>query len=182
MCQESWFLTNVLLYVELQYLYCNTCATFKTDTAAHCEIYCRWGFKNGGSAFSCLQCPPLATEKQTGLLTSPSRHICLHESTLTSSAKPAEGSSVRKRIHFFSSGNAFVFADVGTITNICSASCPLAPKEGEPLRKKMDASLKRLIVCHLASEISVDVKEDTDAALGCLSVSSSRFNIATNRN
>lgn len=46
----------------------------------------------------------------------------------------------------------------------------------------MDAALKRLIVRHLASEISVDVKEDADAGLSRLSVSSGRFNMGTNQN
>lgn len=72
-------------------------------------------------------------------------------------------------------------ADVRTITNICSALCPLAPKEGEPL-KKLEAALKRLIVRHLASEISVDVKEDGDTGLSCLSINNSRVNMETNQN
>lgn len=49
-------------------------------------------------------------------------------------SKPAGGSSLCERIHFFSWRNMFVFADAGTITNICSASRPLAPTEGEPLK------------------------------------------------
>lgn len=46
----------------------------------------------------------------------------------------------------------------------------------------MKATLKRLIVRHLPSEISTDVKEDADAGLSCLSIHNSSVNIRTNQN